>query len=692
MTATHTFPHHQRIDRLALVIGPLAVMAFFVFFASWTGPGQPSASAQAFWVVLTSGPWAVMWVGAAIGLGWPLRSLLTTEARDPRMIQIGLGVGVMLVLDEALGELGLLQRGGAVGALTLIGAGLVLLAAQIGRSIRSKRIQHFIAPPWLIWTAAPSIAVLLLAACSAPGWLWSSEFGGYDALSYHLQLPKEWLALGRIQPLQHNVYSFLPGYMEAGYYHLDVLLGDGIRAVYACQMLHACLTLLTGFSIYRLGARFIGPIAGAVAGVVFLGTPWVIVVGSLGYNEMAVELMLATGLLIIAQEGIESWRPGAALGVVAAAACGAKLTAMGMVALPLGVLLLMSIAPRRWPAALIAGAVAGVLCLLPYLLRNQLYAGNPVFPFATQVFGLGHWANDQPQIWMRGHLSDALPGRRFAELWNQFLRYGIGGNPYTAEPWKPQWSILPWLGTLGILIGLTFTRTRRWSARLGIVFIIQVAFWLFLTHIKSRFMLPAAVPLALGAAIGINVISERIIRLGRATKWRSALLALALLIWATVPVLIYRGEQQGAPAGGVDLGNYLSGDDLAADVRQQLGATAVPAIAVNDLLPADAKVLLLGNATPLYFRDKIAYQTTWDRGPLSKLMRQFPDDPAQWDRGLREQGFTHLLIDEGMLERWQKARWNDPLLTRERVVDFANRFGTAQLRYPNGVTLYRLGS
>ena len=59
----------------------------------------------------------------------------------------------------------------------------------------------------LLWTAAPAVAVLLVAACSAPGWLWASEFGGYDALSYHLQLPKEWLHLKKITTLDHNVYS-----------------------------------------------------------------------------------------------------------------------------------------------------------------------------------------------------------------------------------------------------------------------------------------------------------------------------------------------------------------------------------------------------------------------------------------------------------------------------------------------------
>jgi len=50
----------------------------------------------------------------------------------------------------------------------------------------------------------PTIAIVILAACSAPGWLWATEFGGYDVLSYHLQLPREWYDAGRIVPLDHS--------------------------------------------------------------------------------------------------------------------------------------------------------------------------------------------------------------------------------------------------------------------------------------------------------------------------------------------------------------------------------------------------------------------------------------------------------------------------------------------------------
>ena len=106
-----------------------------------------------------------------------------------------------------------------------------------------------------------------------------------------------------------------------------------------------------------------GATVGAAAAVIVLGTPWTVVVGSLGYNEMVVALLLATGVLIIHQAPPDTPRRAAALGVLAAAACGAKLTALGFVAAPLGLLILAAVPPKRWPACAGAAGAAALICL-----------------------------------------------------------------------------------------------------------------------------------------------------------------------------------------------------------------------------------------------------------------------------------------------------------------------------------------
>ncbi|MHC4102502.1 MAG: hypothetical protein ACYSW1_16660 [Planctomycetota bacterium] len=414
MDHTHYNPV-VRADRLLMLVGPLVVVVLIAWLAGFSGPEHPSAAATALWVLFTSAPLALCWLVAAFGYGWPLRRWLLGEGPDDwAAIDMGLGVAFMLVLDAGLGVLGILQESGGFGAwvVVLIGFGLVIV--QLRRVLRPSALV-----PWPVWAAAPAIAVLLLAVCSAPGWLWATEFGGYDALSYHLQLPKEWLALGRITPLDHNVYSYLPSYVEAAYYHLAVLHGDAVASVYACQLLHAGFTLLTAAVVGRIAWRAGGRAVGAAAAVVVLGTPWTVVAGSLGYNDMAVAFLLATGLLVIQIAPPDSPRRGAAVGVLATAACGAKLTAIGFVAVPLGLLMLAAVPPKRWLAPVVGAAVAAVICLLPYLVRNWVYSGNPVFPFATGLLGLGHWTQQQAEIWTTRHgtslpasASDRAPIRR----------------------------------------------------------------------------------------------------------------------------------------------------------------------------------------------------------------------------------------------------------------------------------------
>ena len=142
--------------------------------------------------------------------------------------------------------------------------------------------------------------------------------------------------------------------------------------------------------------------------------------------------------------------------LLSAAACGAKLSALGFVAAPLGVLMLVtswsagsggsggSGGSRRLPLMVMTAAAVALAWLTPWLLRNWVHAGNPVFPFATFA-GTGHWTPEQADTWRQGHLYNGGVSARLGELWNQYFRYGIGPAPDPTEPWRPQWSLLPWL-------------------------------------------------------------------------------------------------------------------------------------------------------------------------------------------------------------------------------------------------------
>ncbi len=636
-------------DRLVWIIGGAGLLAMMLMLASWDGlsygsePGM-NGMLNLWWVLGAALPLVLGWWGAAAGYGWLICRRLFPPSKSHFVIQLGLGAALLMWLEAGLGRLGVLQWGGNWGGWMLFLGGWIALTFPLVRMVKENR-NYGIPNPGVIWTAIPALAVLLVASGSAPGWLWATEFGGYDALSYHLQLPKEWLDLGRITILEHNIYSALPSYMEGAFYHLMTLKGDAIEAAYSCQLLHASFGLATAIAIYELGKKWMGRGRGAIAAVLLLGTPWVVVTGSLAYNELAVTLFLVTGLLVLEEDRLIDIPWAILVGFLAGCACGAKLTAIGFVAIPLLILLLHAAPRRRWLLMLVIMGATALLAGLPYLLGNWLRTGNPVFPFAASWLGYGHWTPDQVAIWSGAHGNDLSLGNRGIEVWNQWVRYGLGTNPYerAGEPWQPQWSILPWLTLAGLLVGLIRSRLRVCTIKILIILMVQFVFWIFFTHIKSRFMLPAVVPCALAAGMLLETISTTVPR-----RFSGNALSLVLLIYASLSIWIFKQEKGEHPAANIGLHHQW----------------------IDNGPHGLKKALLIGDATPYYYQFPLSYQTTWDRGILSRLMVDYPDDPARWAAELKNMGYSHLIVDAGMLENWMQKGWNDPNLTPDRVMSF----------------------
>ncbi|MCA9284980.1 MAG: hypothetical protein KDA22_07195 [Phycisphaerales bacterium] len=672
----------------------------FMLAAGWTGPGMDSSLVPALIALIQGGSLAALWLAMALGLGCAVQRFLLPGACERWSVRWALGIACALVLDNVLGSLGVLSvLGGAVGWATIAGGALLLLRERphampgIGEGPFEPRDWSRAWRRNRSWAAAPAVAVLLLAACSPPGWLWSTEFGGYDALSYHLQLPREWLVLGRVEPLEHNVYSFLPSFVESAYLHLMVLRGRAQETAVACQLQHAGLTLIAAWLAGAVARRWWtegeddGLVAASAATVAVLATGWTIVVGSLAYNEMAVAVLLGGALVLLREDRDGPARQGIALGAVVGAACGAKLTAVGFVALPLAAASL-ALDPGR--SLRLAGWVCGaaMATLAPWLLRNAFAVGNPVFPFLTSLLGAGTWTAEQAQVFAHAHAPNGSWGHRLVRLWNQFLRFGVGANPDPGEPWRPLWGLLPWLGTLTAVVSVRRAPagTRRSIAALLAMVLLQIAFWLGATHLQSRFLVPAVIPLAALFGLGMARIQPR----EDHRRFADGAAVLVILGWSMGPLFIYRDERGGAPSAAIGHEDAFDGsleaiaiEHAAPSERTGIVAAASPAFVMNHLLPADARVLLVGDATPWRYRGAFAYQTVWDRGPLSAAVRAAPDDPSSWIAALRNAGFTHLAVETAMLDRWRQSGWLDPVLTPERLRALVDRT-TIVHRSPTG--------
>ncbi len=615
-------------------------------WASDDPAGRSSAWAALLLTLIVDGALVGAWFIAAAGLGRVVHAATLGPTHKCPASQVALGAGAMIVLAWALGWAGWLNGFTAWG---LVVVGLALAAAGL--------IKHRDMKPtasWALWLAGPAVGLLFAAAAVAPGALWRvpmpTDAGGakhvliaYDVLSYHLQLPREWFNAGRITGYEHNVYSYLPGGLEAAFTQLMHMRGDPLAAATACQLLHAAFALLAAACIAQLvialAARAqvrhrLARLAGASAAAVYLAVPWTIVTGSMAFTEQATNALGAAALLIAMHPGQP--RPlgrGVAAGWLVGGAAMCKLTAIGMFGVPVAFVLIWGAHHGR-RRALLGYLVGGAIPMGLFMLRNWMWTANPVFPMATGLLGTAHWTNQQAGRWQDAHsplLDFATRGRRLVTMMIAHSHYGLVVWPAAAA---------------GAAIVIALRGTRRVGVMLLIFALLAVAFWLSVTHLQSRFVTAVLVPACVLIGLG----------LARLRFAPAALLIAAglvgVLCWHSAQA--YRGQWRGGAAG------------LIGQTRQM--ATLLPPWGPINALTGEPRIYAEGFAAAFYVQPTITYHTVWDASPLGALIDEHGAAGAI-DR-LREAGYTHLLIDYQMLNLW----WSND------NYGYDPRFGPAQLR------------
>ena len=627
------------------------------------------------------GAWIVRWTAPGSVAALFLVAMLGFAPRGPSpVVRVSIALALLFIVCHLVGVVGLLGV-----AWVVMPVGFVVLVfrmvlavprpahlrrADAGEPEPTPRDPHTRGTRLLWLAGVPAAAVLLVASASTPGLLWGSEFGGYDALSYHLQLPAEWGEVGRIVPLGHNVYSYLPGHVEAAFAVIGSIAGVlAVRegaALFSAQALHALITLMSAWLVSR-AARRLGERAGIgnahaasiLAGCALLATPWIVVVASLAYNEMAVVALGAGALFVAAEDRVPCARRGALTGLLVGAACCAKPTALILVAPGVGVALL-ALAPRReWARLVVAGAIVGAATLSPWLIRNWLASGNPVFPQLTSVFGTGHWSPEQAARYAGAHHFDGswLDRLRLIVLPDANVPPDAPGVRRLRGLTNPQWFVLPWAAAAACGLLVARARTRTIGLILTGSLVLGLIGWLMLTHIQSRFL----VPLAGFAAVSIGVALASLPRRAAVT------LGLVLVAAQTGATWLRFSLENG---GNPNLYLWVSPGDLTGwtlDLSDESNADLTMPQYVNRVLRADAVVYLLGDATPLYWRSGVVYNTAWDAWPLGEAIREHPGDPPAWTESLRSRGITHVAVNLSELSRLNRSGWSDPGVTPEAV-------------------------
>jgi len=629
----------------------------------------PPMAVWAFWSLLLA--LLILWASAAAG-GRCLETLKGAGPFEKAVLGTALGLGIL-----ALSVMLLAWAGGLRSSLVPV-VGLAGLGFWGWRGARKgwAAVVDEARAHGLVW--APSALILL-----AVGWAAWVPPHQYDSLVYHLALPQAYLRQGSLRPIPGILYTHLTQNAEM-LFTLSLWLGSDLCA----QFLTVGATALTAGLLWGLARRYAS--AGVSAGAVFLflSHTGVMLLGSTTYVEPWVGLWLLASIVCflrwwdVRSPSIPLPRGGEGArvrwlclaGIFSGLACGTKYYA---VICPF--LLSLFMFPRlrkagstpapsqssgtmeapearvegdrprrhlesRWrtrgfhwkEAALFLGAVA--LPVLPWLIKNWVYVGNPVFPFLYKFFpAVGVDWGSQPERYFsvlteyghpRGLLFELLlfPYQLFRDT----LRFGGGMDVLGDLGWP--------LAFLGFPLAVGAMRKERVWRFFGLYLAGHFALW-FVTRVVLRFLVPVLPLFSLVAARGYADLWRRASGAGRYALLAGLSLFLISRLYAFGYVhAIFQSHRVlfGMESPGAYLARRLAYYPCAERAGQELGP--------ND------RILIVGEQRSYYLEAENLPTSVYQRNLYQVLARKAADANGL-GRSLREKGFSHILWVPGEAER-----------------------------------------
>ncbi len=319
---------------------------------------------------------ATVWIGfVALGTGITLWDVLVDERSDDLATLVfaaGLGFGALGLLTLALGLLGLITR-----PIFLAILGLLTVATGPGAIGLLKNFR---------WQRPPrSAALFLLVALGMTLALALLPPTSWDGLFYHLKAPKLYLQSGFIRPGIDIPHLNFPSLFE-----MLFLLAMELRGDVAAKLIHMLYMLLLGGIVYLLATRSLRVRNGWLSLVFLYSTPLIVVVGAWAYNDLALSYYSLAALYTFQRwDETQNERWLLLAGVLSGFMMGLKYTSVVIVIF----LVTMIIWRQRRDLGhtirpLLYFVLPAVALVAPWLIKNWLFTGNPVYPF---LFGGQFW-------------------------------------------------------------------------------------------------------------------------------------------------------------------------------------------------------------------------------------------------------------------------------------------------------------
>ncbi len=488
---------------------------------------------------------------------------------------------------------------------------------------------------WMLFSVpfVPFVLAMLLGSL-----LPSTDF---DVNEYHFEGPKEFFQAGRISFREHNVYTSFPFGTEMLTLLAMVLRDDWYRGALAGKCVLMCFGPLTALALFAAGRCWFGTTAGLCAAFLYLATPWVYRISTIAYAEGGVSFYLFATLLALiiaidrgSREAIQNSpaRQYLLVGLMAGSAMSCKYPALVSVVVPLGAAVCFlswmsrdGIAPRwTFPLAFACGVA---LTIGPWLVKNTIETGNPVYPLAYGMFGGRDWDSVLDVRWRKGH---SPPSYAVSSL------VGLACDVTYRSDWISP--LLFGLAPAGLFAASSRRRAVGLAAYVGWLF---ASCWL-VTHRIDRFWVPMLPVVALLAGAGLAWWWSAF-----TAKWARGTLVLLVCAMAAFHLEFMTGV-----GNWCGYNDYLRDLDEAGHVAASVSAPEI--LYLNEHLPIGAKVLSVGDAEMFVSRFPVVYNTVFDRSIFEEWFAvksggttgsEGLRDAAEIRETLAAAGITHIYVN-----------------------------------------------
>jgi len=560
---------------------------------------------------------------------------------DWLLFSLGLGFGALSLLTLGLGFAGLLTKGAL---LALLGAGLAAGAARFKADF-SPQLARLTADAGTIKFSGFDRILLFALALSAASifilGLTPEIF--FDSLVYHLGTPAYYINEGRVLASHDNLHSASPLLMQM-IYAAGLLLSDDTLP----KLLHLASGLFLCGTLFAMGRRYGSVTAGLAACLIFCSVPMMgmnlgttgVEIGSAWFTALAAYALF----LFSAREGGEARLLDRTLllaGVFAGLASGTKYPALFTVVAGMAVIFLRRPSEgggrsvTAFKQAVVFGVAAG-LVFSPWLIKNLAFHGNPLYPYFAKIFG--------------GQLVDPFKWAVLnSDCFSRDLRAAFGSlagfGQFLFHPWYLTMSGAGNADFLGPFILLCaplpflFRLEKPALRHLALYVAIMWGLWAFSTSMP-RYMIPTLALMSLLFSVLIAGAADK------ALKWTMLGLLLVVSLYSAQWVNKIDESQEGWQ---VVFGLQPKAEYLAVQHSTYPAPYYAAMEYMNAALPADSRVLFVGESRGFYCERKFTASSVYDENPLFRFAGASAT-PEELQAKLKAAGYTHLFLNlaEGM--------------------------------------------